>query len=93
MKREINSLGFELYGEAFPVFEEVIKYEKLIEEKKFEEAQAMTKRQRADYKKNTNKNWYPRYVRCKEKMNVLKTSQPYGYKLYELLIPNFSHLQ
>ena len=93
IRREINSLGFELYGDAFPKFEEVIKYEKLIEEKKFEEAHAMKKRQRADYKRNTNKDWYPRYIRCKEKMNVLKTSQPYGYKLYEVLIPNFSHLQ
>jgi len=93
IKSEINSLGFELYGEAFPEFEEVRKYKKLIEEKNFNEAQAMKKKQRADYKKNTNKNWYPRYIRCKEKMNVLKTSQPYGYKLYELLIPNFSHLQ
>ena len=49
--------------------------------------------EKPDNKKKTNRNWYPRYLRCKEKMNVLKTSQPYGYKLYELLIPNFSHLQ
>jgi hypothetical protein len=93
INKEINSLGFELFGEAFPDFEEVKKYEKLIEEKNFKEAQAMEKKQRADYKKKTNKNWYPRYIRCKEKMNVLKTSQPYGYLLYQKLIPNFSHLQ
>ena len=28
-----------------------------------------------------------------EKINVLKTSQPYGYLLYQKLIPNFSQLQ
>jgi hypothetical protein len=93
IRSEINSLGFELYGDAFPEFEEVRKYEKLIEEKNYKEAQEIKKKQRADYKKNTNKNWYPRYLRCKEKMNILKTSQPYGFKLYEILIPNFSHLQ
>ncbi len=93
IKSEINSLGFELFGDAFPEFLEIKKYEKLIEEKKFNEAHSMNKKQRADYIKKTNKYWYPRYLRCKEKMNVLKTSHPYGYKLYELLIPNFSHLQ
>ncbi|WP_282124860.1 hypothetical protein [Marinifilum flexuosum] len=93
MRDEINSLGFELYGNAYPKFVDVRKYKKLMEEKKFDEAQAMKKKQRADFMKKTNKKWYPRYLRCKEKMNVLKTSQPYGYKLYELLIPNFSHLQ
>ena len=93
IKQEINSLGFELYGDAYPEFEEVKKYKKLFEEKRFEEAQKLQKKQRADFKQKTNRNWYPRYLSVKEKLNVLKASQPYGYKLYEKLITNFSHLQ
>lgn len=82
-----------MYGKEYPEFEEIKKYERLIEDKNFAEAQAMKNKQRSDYIKNTNRKWYPRYLRCKEKMNVIKTSQPYGYKLYEKLIPYFSHLQ
>ena len=93
LRLEIDSLGKELYGNAYPEFKEVETYRKLIEEKRFEEVQAIKKKQRADYKQKTNKNWYPRYKKCKEKINILKASQPYGYKLYEVLIPKFAHLQ
>lgn len=93
IKQEINSLGFELYGAAYPEFEEVKRYQKLYEEKRYKEAQELPKKQRADFKQKTNKHWYPRYLSVKEKLNVLKASQPYGYKLYEKIIPNFSHLQ
>lgn len=93
LRIEIDSLGKELYGNAYPEFKEVKIYKQLIEEKRLEEAQRIKKKQRADYKQKTNKNWYPRYKKCKEKINILKASQPYGYKLYEVLIPNFAHLQ
>jgi hypothetical protein len=93
IKKEINSLGVELYGDAYPLFEEVKRYNKLIEEGCFEDAQKLSKNKRSDFRRQTNKDWYPRYLRVKEKMNVLKASQPYGYLLYQKLVDNFSHLQ
>lgn len=93
LRLEIDSLGKELYGNAYPEFIEVKKYEKLLENKKLEEAIKIENKKRSDFKQKTNKNWYPRYKKCKEKINTLKSSHPYGYKLYEKLIPKFSHLQ
>jgi len=93
LRDEINSLGSELYGKAYPTFEELEKYNKLKEEKRFKEAQLMKMKNRADFKQKTNKNWYPRYSLVKEKMKVLKACYPHGYKIYDLLIINFSHLK
>lgn len=90
---EIDALGNELYGDAYPDFIEVKKYRILVEDKKFAEADALKKKRRSDYMQKTNRNWYPRYKKCKEKISVLKASQPYGYKLYEKLIPKFEHLR
>lgn len=93
LRLEIDSLGGELYGEAFPKFEQVELYKRLCEEKRHEEASALNKRQRTDYKQDTNREWYPRYIKCKEKMNVVKASPHYGYKIFEALSTNFSHIQ
>ncbi|MBN8642365.1 MAG: hypothetical protein J0L86_11195 [Flavobacteriales bacterium] len=91
LKKELMSLGKELYGEAFPEFEEVVKYEKLVEEKKIEEA-ILIKKSKSDYKQNTNKNWFKRYNVCKEKMMIIKSNQPYGNIIYEKLINLYSPL-
>ncbi len=92
LKNEINSLGNELYGNAFPNFKEVEKHEILNQEKSKEEKQLIKKISKSDFKIKTNKNWYFRYSNCKEKMMIIKTNQPYGNKIYELLVKNYSHL-
>ncbi len=97
IRDEINSLGFELYGTEFPNFEEVEKfrkkYEQLFGQKKFKEARELENRKITDYKKKTSKYWYPRYLKCKERMHVLKTSHNYGRKIYEELTGDFYYLQ
>ncbi|MDP2362421.1 MAG: hypothetical protein Q8M94_01490, partial [Ignavibacteria bacterium] len=92
LKKEINSLGRELFGNAYPDFEEIDLYKRLIEQKKFKEAEALNKKSIADFKQDTNREWYPRYRICKEKMAILKSSHPYGYKIYQILIGSFEHL-
>lgn len=92
LRSDINSLGLELYGNAYPNFEELIPYQKLIEEKRIKEAQSLKKKSKADFLQKTNKNWFPKYLKIKEKMKVLKSSQPLGYKLHEQLISSFSLL-
>ena len=92
MKNGINQLGFELYGNAYPKFAEPTKYKLLLEEKKYKEAQQITKKSKADYKQKTNSTWYKRYSECKEKVMLIKSVHPMGYKIYERLIPLFSHL-
>lgn len=92
LKLEINTLGRELYGEAYPDFEELIPYQKLMEEKRFDEAKLLKKKNKADFLQKTNRNWFPKYLNVKEKMKVLKSSQPLGYKLYEKLVSSFSLL-
>ncbi|MBU1095050.1 MAG: hypothetical protein KKB34_01100, partial [Bacteroidetes bacterium] len=93
LKNEIDYLGNELYGDAYPNFEEVFRYKKLLEEKKFEEANLIKKKSIGDYKQKTNSDWYPRYTACKEKMSKLKGSHPYGFKIYQKLSGNFEHLR
>jgi len=92
LRTDIDSLGVELYGNAYPDFEELIPYQKLIEEKRIKEAQLLKKKSKADFLLKTNRNWFPRYLKVKEKMKVLKSSHPLGYKLYEQLISSFSIL-
>lgn len=92
LRDEINKLGNELFGNAYPNFETVREYEKLIEEKSFEKARKFSKKSIADYKIGTNKTWYKRYSLCKEKMMTIKAAQPHGYKIYNLLVPAFSPL-
>jgi hypothetical protein len=92
LKKEIDDLGKELYGDAYPKFEKLEEFKRLMSEKKIEEANALKVRQKADFKQNTNSQWYPRFKVCKEKMMTLKSSHPLGYKIYELLIENFSQL-
>ncbi|MBF0651548.1 hypothetical protein IR083_22280 [Dysgonomonas sp. GY75] len=92
LRAEINALGRELYGSAYPDFEGLIPYQKLIEEKRFKEAELLKKKNKADFLQKTNRNWFPKYLNVKEKMKVLKSSQPLGYKLYEELISSFSLL-
>lgn len=97
LRNEISSLGFELYGAAFPKFEEVKeyreKYEQLVNQKKYQEAGELENRKVTDYKQSTSKYWYPRYLTCKERMHVLKTSHNYGRKIYEKLTGDFYYLQ
>jgi hypothetical protein len=92
LKKEIDELGHELYGSAYPKFEQLDDYKQLISEKKTKEAFALKYKQKSDFKLTTNNQWYPRYKLCKVKMNTLKTSQPLGYKIYERLLDNFQHL-
>ena len=92
LRNEINSLGKELYGEAYPEFKELEEYNKLKKVKQ-KEGQSMEMKNRATFKKNTSRNWYPRYAKVKEKMNSLKTCHPHGHKIYNLLISHFSHLK
>ena len=92
LKRDINQLGKELYGNAYPDFPEPKKYKKLIEEKRYKEAQNMSEKSIADYKQNTNNTWYKRYSDCKDKIMLVKSVHPTGYKIYEKLIPLFSYL-
>lgn len=92
LRTDINSLGIELYGNAYPNFEELIPYQKLMEEKRIKEAQLLKKKSKADFLQKTKRNWFPNYLKVKEKMRVLKSSHPLGYKLYERLIPSFSLL-
>ena len=92
LKSDINTLGAELYGNAYPDFIEPNKYKKLMDEKKFDEANKIKKKSKADFKLKTNNTWYKRYAICKEKIMVIKANHPIGYKIYEKLIPLFSHL-
>ena len=85
LKSDIDTLGFELYGSAYPNFEKVKEYNaqrnKLLWDKKYKEFTSLKIVRRADYKQKTNNTWYPRYRICKEKISVLKASHPYGYKI------------
>ncbi|WP_299534152.1 hypothetical protein [Ulvibacterium sp.] len=92
LKRDVNTLGHELYGNAYPEFIEPSRYKKLMEEKKLVEANKIKMRSKADYKQNTSRTWYKRYMNCKEKMMLVKSIHPHGYTIYEKLIPFFSHL-
>ncbi len=92
LKNDIAILGNELFGNAYPNFETVREYEKLMDERKFEEAKKISKKSIVDYKMGTNKTWYKRYSLCKEKMMTIKAAQPHGYKIYSLLTPVFSPL-
>lgn len=92
LKKEIMTLGDELYGPAFPDFVEVSKYRDAMQQKKYDEASKMKFKQRSDHKKDTNRYWYPRFKTCKEKMQTLKSSHPYGFKLHQELLPYFDHL-
>ena len=92
LRNEINSLGNELFGNAYPDFEELNNYNKIKKEEK-KKGKSVETKNRGDFKQKTNKNWYPRYVKVREKMNTLKICHPHGYKIYNLLLPNFSHLK
>lgn len=91
LRGEINSLGNELYGEAYPEFRELEEYHKLRKSKQ-KEGQSIEMKNKATYKKDTNRKWYPRYIQVKEKMTSLKSSHPHGYIIYNRLIDNYSHL-
>lgn len=92
LRNEIKILGNELFGNAYPHFETVKEYERLIDEEKIEEARKISKKSIVDYKIGTNRTWYKRYSLCKEKMMTIKAAQPHGYKIYNLLVPAFSPL-
>lgn len=92
-KTEILNLGNELFGNVFPNFNEIHEQEEQLN-KSPSDIKFYTKRLvRSDYIQETNENWYPRFLKLKEKISVLKSSQPYGYRIHEKLIENFSHLQ
>lgn len=93
LKLEIDSLGCELYGQAYPDFEGLREYQMLIEKNDFKQAQTLEKKSKGDFLQNTNRNWFPRYVKVKEKMKVLKSSHPLGFALHNKFIENFSKLQ
>lgn len=93
LKSEINSLGNELYGDAYPDFKELEEYQKLTEAKEYKKAQLLKKKNKGDFVKKTNRYWFPRYSKVKEKMKVLKNSHPLGFALYNKFIENFSKLQ
>lgn len=61
LRGEINSLGNELYGEAYPEFVELEEYHKL-KKSKLKQGQSVEMKNKATYKKNTNRKWYPRYI-------------------------------
>ena len=92
LRNEIDSLGKELYGEAYPEFKELEEYKKL-EKQKRKEGKSIEMKNRATFLQKTNRNWYPRYSKVKEKMNNLKTCHPHGHKIYNLLLSNYSHLK
>lgn len=92
LRNEINSLGKELYGEAYPEFKELEEYNKFKKEKR-KEGKSSEMKNRATFKQSTNRNWYPRYTKVKEKMNSLKTCPPHGHKIYNRLLSNYSHLK
>lgn len=53
LKSEINSLGNELYGEAYPDFKELEEYQRLMEAKEYKKAQLLEKKSKGDFlKKN-----------------------------------------
>lgn len=92
LRSEIDSLGKELYGEAYPEFKELEEYKKL-EKQKRKEGKSIEMKNRATFLQKTSRNWYPRYSKVKEKMNNLKTCHPHGHKIYNLLLSNYSHLK
>lgn len=91
-KTEIDELGKDLYGDAYPTFPNFKLYQKLRAEQKYSEAAKLTKITRADYMQKTKNDWYPRYKACRDKMTVLKASPIFGHKIHEKLLENFSHL-
>lgn len=92
LRSEIDSLGKELYGEAYPEFKELEEYKKL-EKQKREEGKSIEIKNRATFLQKTSRNWYPRYSKVKEKMNSLKTCHPHGHKIYNLLLSNYANLK
>lgn len=93
LQAEINGLGNELFGPAYPRFELLEARVQLLKDKNFSGAAKITQRSPADFKRNTNRFWYPRYKLCKEKMEILKNSKPFGEIIYNRLQPNFSPLK
>lgn len=89
LKSVIIELGTDLFGTSYPEFPEIKKYKQLVAEKKLSEAQDIRKRSYADHKLKTQRTWYPKYMQTKRKMNAIKNSKPYGYKMYLMLEEKF----
>ncbi|UHG94590.1 ATP-binding protein [Spirosoma oryzicola] len=92
LEAEIDSLGHELFGEAYPNFTLLAEKKQLIADKKFAEANKILQQTHADFKLPTSKLWYPRYKSCKEKMMVMRNSRPLGDIIYQRLTERFSFL-
>ena len=62
LKKEMYALGYEIFGKDFPDFEEY---------NKMRQIKGGTKK----IKNKPNKNWYPRFLIVKEKMDILKEAK------------------
>jgi hypothetical protein len=93
LKSEIIELGLDLFGASYPEFRELKKYKQLVAANKFNEAQDIKKKSYADYKLKTQRTWYPKYMQAKRRMNAIKNSKPYGYRIYIKLEEKFTPLR
>lgn len=93
LKRDIDKLGEELYGTAYPDFEEMNMLNRQAEMMKTAGEQSWVGRRKSDYKKDTPRTWYPRYLICQEKISIVKSNSPYGYKIYRMVESHFGHLK
>jgi hypothetical protein len=62
LKKEIYALGYEIFGDDFPLFE---RYQAIVKQKIAVEK----------LKVKPNRKWYPRFLNVSEKMDILKESK------------------
>ena len=90
LKAEINYLGQQLYGSAYPNFPEVRAYQEALASP--ETRVGAVKKSRSDYMLKTGRDWFPRFKAVREKMYRLKGCGPIGRRIHDKLVDRFSHL-
>ncbi len=91
-KAEIDYLGEQLYGNAYPDFAVVKAYQEALASDNPETRRKAQKKSRSDYMLKTPKVWYPRFKKVREKMYRLKGAGPLGRRIHDKLLERFSHL-
>lgn len=91
-KSEVDYLGQQLYGVAYPDFAVVKAYQEALASDNPEIRRSATKKSRSDYMLRTPKDWYPRFKKVREKMYRLKGAGPLGRRIHDKLLERFSHV-
>lgn len=93
LKKSIDSLGKELFGEVYPEFNELKQHKEAAFNDLNYAQKNFTKMQSSYYMRRTDAEWYPKYVVVRQKMALLKSCHPHGYKIYSEVIENFEVLK